>query len=417
MKHWGNCIGFFLGAAFCVMLAATEVLRIYTKGFMPIDPLIRTLALLALLPIGVGLIPSTSCKPECGNGNVLNPNAGDSSKSDSPASSTDNDIGLKGALVCVIAFAVLTLSFIDLGWSSGEQPAATPQNAQKLPIDFSSLPQPASFDELSKAFVCICVHEPPVLGGSGVFVGICKDGRREVSLMTAAHVAFENFKDGITNEVSIIPHRGRGQLDVPVKLNDVAKGWLPHHNYTDIAIVDVTPYFNTMVKQGWDVRYIPMFPAPKHGEDDRAIEGACLLPSKYFAQYGIGMGTPISAMGCASELWTEPFISKRQPLALRTGVIASRVDFMKGIAPSENPPIIIEANLNPGYSGGPIFASVFLGEKAYPILIGVATGGIRIQEITPQNAIVGNQHTGLSYFTPLDAFFKTQSEIESEKKR
>ena len=417
MKHWGNCIGFFLSAAFCIMWAATEMLRIYTKGFFPIDPLIRTLALLPLLPIGMFLIPSPSHESGCGNGNASKPEAEDSSKSDSSVSSTDNDIGLKGALVCVIAFAVFTGFFIDLGWSPDERPADTSQNVQTLPFDFSALPQPASYDELSKAFVCICVYEPPVLGGSGVFVGIYKDGKREVSLMTAAHVAAENFKNGITNEVGIIPYRGNGQPDIPMKLNDVAKGWSPCLNYTDIAIVDVTPYFDSMVKQGWDVRYIPMFPAPKHSEDDRAIEGACLLPSKYFAQYGIGMGTPVTAMGCASELWTEPFISKRQPLALRTGVIASRVDFIKGLAPSENPPIIIEANLNPGYSGGPIFASVFLGEKAYPILIGVATGGIRIHEITPQSTIVGNQHSGLSYFTPLDAFFKTHSETESENKQ
>lgn len=401
-KHWPTCVAFGAGALFGALWAVKELLIVYRDGF-PLDPLTRTLFLAIWLVGGMYLcFPPKPSDEKRADGGMAKPE-------DKPAS-----LGWGGALFVVLAALFLAYQdgfFSILKKTSGENAAdatvgASPQRPQ--------IPPPAKHDELSKAFVCLCPKDNKTPGGCGFFIGTFENGKREVKLMTAAHVAASCIQSGLTNDVAVIAHHGKGEPDQNITLRETGLAWCPTSRYADITMMDVTPYFEGMVKHGWDVKYIPIQGLPTWAEDDRAVEGAFMLPSKYLGSYGIGLGTPVVAYGNAYELWFSPELMDRQPLGLRSGIIAARLNAFKTPGYRDTtPPIVIECNVYPGYSGGPVFANAQIGPYDYPALIGVTSGLLGASPTAVPKSHDTFNHGGLCFITPLDEFIRSKAEIES----
>lgn len=377
LRHTNTCVVYVSITIAALLWLTSDVLGFLCEGIRPYDSVTRTLALFGQMLFGCVLFSRYQFVED--------------------KSGTSSDIGFSRTLALVAACLLILIFKVEMDTSS-HSPVAAKSNPQ--PVEARGTP----YDEIAKAFVSVCTGNPSQLGGSGVFIGKVENGRRIVAMMTAAHVVMDNVKASVTNELVVIPFRGYGKPDVTAKLRDVGSSWAPFKENSDIAIVDVTPYFDGLIRQGWDVRYIPMSSLPADYKDKYAVDGTCMIPSTYFERYGIGLGTPVSVLGSAIELWTPPFSGIRQPMAIRSGKIAVRPDFLKGIEQVQSPFIIIECSLIGGYSGGPVFADVLKGGRSYPILIGVATGMINRTHLGAEKTPVGTNHSGFSYITPLDEF-------------
>ena len=401
-RRWPTCVAFGAGALFGALWAVKELVIVHRDGF-PLDPLTRTIFLAFLLMVGMFL-----CFP---------PRLPDEKQTEDDKTKSENKptpLGWGGALFAVLAALFLAYQdgfFSILTTSPGEVAAdATPEAPPQRP----QIPPPAKHDELSKAFVCLCPKDKKTPGGCGFFIGNFENGKREVKLMTAAHVAASCIQSGLTNDVAVIAHHGKGEPDQNITLRETGLAWCPTSRYADITMMDVTPYFEGMVKHGWDVKYIPVQGSPTWAEDDRAVEGAFMLPSKCLGSYGIGLGTPVVAYGNAYELWFSPELMDRQPLGLRSGIIAARLNAFKTPGYGDTtPPIVIECNVYPGYSGGPVFANAQIGPYAYPALIGVTSGLLGASPTAVPKSHDTFNHGGLCFITPLDEFIRSKAEIES----
>ena len=303
--------------------------------------------------------------------------------------------------------------FLDglVGKEQKVQPAqASVQPEQSVPPQRMVAP-PAAFEEVAKACVVLCSvmdKHPPC--GSGVFVGVGKEGEKpRIFLLTAAHVAQYISPGTPTNAVAFIVHRPNENTDLRKIVSHDSPGWLTPGGLEDIAMVDVTSAFDRMVAEGLDVKYIYATALPIEDVPANAVKGALAVRRELFGQYNIGLGTEIRALGMATELWRSnvPKDRVRQPLALRAGVIATRHDTPLLVGASEGA-FIVDARLAPGFSGGPVFAMVRNAYLEYPALVGVCLGvvrGVNFDDADKVRTLTESVQSAYGIVTPLDKMF------------
>ncbi|MCR5413454.1 MAG: hypothetical protein K6F50_01840 [Kiritimatiellae bacterium] len=382
------------GLAAAVLWIADEMMFCHWHGFTRGGGFLRITLLLALTVVF-----------------MVFPGAGEGSKDGEPAGGGKDDKksgwGAFAAICAVIIYVAFNSTLFSGMFSKEKAPVkAAATNAVAGPEV-----TPARHDEISKAFVSIGSKRLLKPTGCGVFVGDVVDGKRQVSLMTAAHIARTLFELGDTNSIVITAYRGKGKEDLSINLPDLGFGWSKINHYADIAMLNVTPYFDGLVRNGWDVKYIPISAMPRARKDEREVEGSFMLTTGFFPSYGVGLGSPIIAYGNAYEL--EPLAKMAcQPLGLRSGIIAARSEVFPDHGPDAPPMIIVECNTYPGYSGGPVFASAQIGLFSYPALIGVTGGGVTVNALPDQTKAGRTFQSGYCYVTPLDTFIKSVAEIE-----
>lgn len=375
---------------FAALWAGHELVLVHRTGFLP-----ETLARTGALFLGFMVAYAFLLAPR-----------------DAPAADEKPEPRYSGWLVLLLvvglgAFAVWQSDMArDLSPSASAQASAS--GSRRHPV-------PARHEELAKAFVCLCAKDNSAPGGCGVFVGMNENGKRTVHLMTAAHVAAQCIESGLTNDVSLIAYHGEGKSDVAVTLRESVP-WGQMSRYADIVMTDVTPYFEGLVKNGWDVKYIPAFSLPCETADTRAVAGGFMLPSKLFPNYRIGIGTTVIAYGNAFELWNFPSARKFQPLSLRSGIISSRLDLLADLTPGTPPPFVVELEAYPGYSGGPVFANVQVGPYFYPAFVGLTSGFIQTSAGASDERLKRPKNSGLSLITPLDEFLRTKADLAALEK-
>lgn len=230
---------------------------------------------------------------------------------------------------------------------------------------------PATYEELAKAFVCVCPKAGTGPVGSGVLIGGGSGDRLKVCLVTARHVAELCIVAGGPNSVSFILHRQNADNDYRKTYSGEGLKWLAGANGSDLASVEVTQAFQTSRSEGIDVKYVPLKFLPTPVDDVAAVQGTFLIRREDFARFGIGLGTEVGSLGFAGELWSAMQGRDRQPMAFRAGHIAIRNDEMKTFTPSGSPTYIVESNMHPGFSGGPVFAHYQVNGLTYPALIGI----------------------------------------------
>ena len=296
------------------------------------------------------------------------------------------------------------------------QPAApvkpTPPPA---PAPQQKLVPPASYDDLAKAFVSICPSNNTPPTGSGVFIGhLDPGGELRIHLFTAAHVAATANRFSRTNSVTFV-------VSCPDKPTDIRKtvhmdniGWLSPGSFADIAQADVTTAFHKMIRDGFDVKFIPLVSAPVEDVPPNAVKGVVAVRKKDFSQYRLGIGTDVRMLGTSVELWmAKPQKERvRQPMTLRCGVIArsnlsESLNCSKGNATNE---FLIDARIQHGFSGGPVFATVKAGVLEYPAFVGIVSAflpGYKYDAIDghePERNVQIN--SGYGIVVPPDDFFR-----------
>ena len=361
------------GAIAATAWCARELSTVWFQGFSP-DPITRSVVVLVGFCIASVLLFPYAGEPNKAKEGKDQPKEKDNAK---PSLSS-----LFGALT-LIPLSLLFFNWHFLGYvseqmKSGQAPADV--NSAKT----ISIPYPARHSDIAKAFVSLCAKDRSSPGGCGFFAGTYDNGKRTIMLVTAAHVAAACFMSGATNDLSVIVNHGGGKPDFNIKLSETGIGWGFRKNGSDIAIMDVTPYFDGLVKNGWDVKYIPMLVVPKDVGDAHAVTGTFILTSDMYEKYNIGVGTPIVAYGNAYELWSLPGASQRQPLGLRSGIIAAKPDLVSVDDSKMSPPIVIECDIFGGYSGGPVFANAQIGAFSYPALLGITCASMTTKSL-PEN--------------------------------
>ncbi len=303
----------------------------------------------------------------------------------------------------------ITYMFADKTQEVAPQPSveAPAQTAVKVS-------PPASFDELSKAFVCVCLEDKRPCG-SGLLVGFHEHDSRRVMMVTAAHVGAA-AAGSVKGEpvVNLLLSNSIAESDAyhSIKGNDIK--WIAPTNGTDLAVLDLTDEFAKIVAEGVDVRYVSMSTYPIPVDDPFAITGVAVLPRAWLPACGIGLGTNVRVMGMGSEIWAASRGKKRQPLALRAGLISTRLDYFDDELGEKSPvgPITIESGVRPGFSGGPVFAYSRVGASTYPVLIGVVRSVLNAQnegQIIQGLVVTPKALSGYAQVTPLDALLKSNS--------
>lgn len=291
--------------------------------------------------------------------------------------------------------------------SKSASPAPAPQQPKLSP--------PATYDDLAKAFVSICPanNTPPT--GSGVFLGhIDAGGKLQVHLFTAAHVAATADRFSRTNSVTFIVSRPNQDTDIrkTVWMDDV--GWRGPNTHADIAEANVTTAFNKMVRDGLDVKFIPLVSAPVEEVPSNAVKGVVAVRKKDFPQYRLGIGTDVRMLGTSVELWMAkpPKERTRQPMTLRCGVIARCEPTLNinGSAPNSSGEFLIDARIQHGFSGGPVFATVKAGVLEYPAFVGIVSAflpGYKYDAIDGREP-ERSQHinSGYGVVVPTDDYFR-----------
>lgn len=380
------------GAILAIDLGARELASLWFLGFSP-DSLLRSVTAFAFLIIAnIMLFPDAygEKEPEKKNVEVAKPSLS----------------SIFGALTLV------PLSLLFLTWNFGgfvsEQMAAK-DNASKKAEETVLIPYPARHSDIAKAFVSLCAKDRSAPGGCGFFVGSYENGKRRVMLVTAAHVAASCFMSGATNDLSVIVNHGNGKPDFNIKLRETGIGWGFKKNGSDIAAMDVTPYFDGLVKNGWDVKYIPALQVPKEFGDEYAVTGTFILSHDMYEKYNVGIGTPIVAYGNAYELWSLPGASSRQPLGLRSGIIAAKPDMISADGLKMKSPIVIECDIFGGYSGGPVFANAQIGAYTYPALLGITSASLTTQSLPEESRRERGLWAGFALVTPADELQSTNN--------
>lgn len=367
-RHLSNCVAFGIGLIFAMLWSAKELIIISRQGFSP-EPLVRTLFIFIWFVLGALVAFPVSLEEEKAT-------EGDPSRQEEKKTPPLGWGGVVLATTVMLLFVCTDDFFFGMLRSAFGHNGTEPVPSQ-TPRPHPALSPPASYEEIAKAFVAICAKDSASPGGSGVFVGTLRDGKRTVLLLTAAHVTVQCIKSGCTNSIPVLLHRGGGKPDFVITLkgrtpSDLA--WGVPLTQADISVVDVTPYFNSLVEKGWDIKYLPLAFLPEEWPDDCAVRGVVSLPRKLFKDYRIGIGTRVMAFGTAIEMWSSEEAKKHQPLAVRTGIISARQDFptqWPGVASTA--PIMVECNTLPGFSGGPVFAEIKNGMLTYPAFIGVSS--------------------------------------------
>ena len=266
---------------------------------------------------------------------------------------------------------------------------------------------PATYEDLAHAFVCVCKapKHPPI--GSGVLAGVKDPNGLKVYLLTARHVAEACIAANGKDSVTFIVHRPNETNDFRKTYQGEAVQWGFAMTGSDLAVVDVTKPFNTLRQEGVDVRYVFLQHTPLPVDDQGAVQGALVIKRCDFDKYHLGIGTEVGVFGSASEIWESMLYKGRQPLGFRTGRVAIRNDALPRRPRGGAPIYIIESDIHPGYSGGPVFANFKINGLDYPALIGVVKGslGKRSKEVT---AVDGSKITevfkgsGFATVAPID---------------
>ena len=372
-RRYPDGIACIAGTVMAISWCARELSMVWFQGFSP-DPIARSVAAF------VGFcVTSVLLFPYAGEPDKAEP-VKDQQKAKDKAKTPL--FTLFGALT-LIPLSLLFFNWHFLGYVS-EQTMSRQTSADGNSEETISIPYPARHSDIAKAFVSLCAKDRSSPGGCGFFAGTYDNGRRKIMLVTAAHVAAACFMSGATNDLSVIVNHGSGKPDFNIKLSETGIGWGFRKNGSDIAIMDVTPYFDGLVKNGWDVKYIPMLVVPKDVGDAHAVTGTFILTSDMYEKYGIGVGTPIVAYGNAYELWSLPGASQKQPLGLRSGIIAAKPDLVHVDDSKMSPPIVIECDIFGGYSGGPVFANAQIGAFSYPALLGITCASLTTKSL-PEN--------------------------------
>lgn len=320
--------------------------------------------------------------------------------------------------VALLLIFVLVVYFFDipLPWSRQE---ADPESRAPEALQNSSVPGmqskrmtwdlPASYEDIAKAFVSVCADKK-YPGGSGFLVGIEKDGDRRIMLFTARHVAKESIKRSGTNTVTLLVHRPAEKADFRKTYEGPSVNWMFPFSKGDLACIDVTQTFKTMREEGIDIRYLPfrIFPE-KDDAHPEAVKGVLFIQKANFEAFKIGLGSEVRILGSSSELWGmfKGPLRRRQPLALRHGIIASPRDAFSD--PDINPRgvFMIDAEVHPGFSGGPVFTPVKVGTLEYPAMIGLVRSVLVPTPLSPDaNPRDLVQPSNLALITPIDEWTK-----------
>jgi len=272
---------------------------------------------------------------------------------------------------------------------------------------------PATYEELAKAFVCVCPKAGRGPVGSGILIGAGIGDRLKVCLVTARHVAELSVAAGGPNSVSFILHRQNADNDYRKTFSGEGLKWLAGANGSDLASVDVTQAFRTSRAEGIDVKYVPLKFHPTPVNDVAAVQGTFLIRREDFARFGIGLGSEVGSLGFAGELWSAMQGRDRQPMAYRAGHIAIRNDEMNTFTPSGSPTYIVESNMHPGFSGGPVFAHYQVNGLAYPALIGIVQDVVAsrgVMEITSEQNTKEKvvMPSGYAAVAPIDDLLKSR---------
>lgn len=289
----------------------------------------------------------------------------------------------------IAAIAMFVRPYIQRLFPQSEVPPAPQKVVQPQMISTYGLPPlqmidgkpvacaaPATYEDIAHAFVCICdgPKRPPI--GSGVFVGVSEPNGLRVYLMTACHVAGACIAAQGDGTVSFIVHCPNGTNDVRKTYHGDGICWRFPRTGSDLAVFDVTQAFNALRKKSVDVRYVFFQYVPLRNDDPAAVQGSVVIRRGDFDKYKLGIGTEVGILGLASEIWDSMIIRGRQPLGFRTGRVAIRNDSLPHSPTVAAPIYIIESDIHPGYSGGPVFARYTINGLDYFALIGVVKGCI-----------------------------------------
>lgn len=307
--------------------------------------------------------------------------------------------------------------FLGLRGRSADAPnpapaqAATTADAQHQ----QRLAYPARYDELAKAFVSICPSNnlPPI--GSGVFLGhLDGGGKLRIHLYTAAHVAATADFYSRTNILTYIVSRPDQDSDIRKTVQMDNDGWRRPVTNADIAEADVTSAFNKMIRDGLNVKFIPFVSTPVENVPEHAVKGVVAVKKKDFPQYGLGIGTDVRMLGTSVELWMSKKMKerKRQPMTLRTGVIARCEPALNvnGSGDGSSGDFLIDARIQHGFSGGPVFATIKAGYLEYPAFVGIVSAflpGYKYDAIDghePEPNL--NVNSGYGVVVPPDDYFR-----------
>ena len=267
---------------------------------------------------------------------------------------------------------------------------------------------PPTFEELSKAFVCVCPKAGVGPCGSGVLIGTRPGADQKIWLVTARHVAHDCITLGGVDHVTFVMHRPNEATDYRKTFDgDGHTKWGFATNGSDLAVFDVTQPFRTSRNEGVDVKYIPLQTVPVALDDPAAVAGGFMIHRGEFAKYRLGVGSEVGVLGYAGELWTALKGKDRQPMAFRSGHIAMRNDELKVLTRGGAPIYIIESDLHPGYSGGPVFAYYEVNGLKYPALIGIVQAVIASKGKLQIDSEVGTVEqtcfpSGFAAIAPLD---------------
>lgn len=307
----------------------------------------------------------------------------------------------------IVVDVVLLIVMIVCAWrvffTSCEQfPPAEREQSNALPYA-----EPASFEEISKAFVCVCADKK-YPGGSGCLVGACEPNGLRIYLLTARHVAEECIKVQGLNSLTMLFHCTNAEKDIRKAFSGEGVKWGFSATGSDLAVIDVTQPFNTMRKEGNDLRYIPLQVLPQPLGDSAAVQGTFVVPRSAFDQYRLGVGSPIGVFGSASEIWRSIKQQGQQPLGFRSGVISTRNDTFRKTDRGSAPIFLVECAIRGGYSGGPVFGTVKVGGLDYPVLIGVVKATIAgereevVRHVDGHSELQAHVPSGFGVIAPLD---------------
>lgn len=398
-KEKGGRIVYGIGATIFALLGVIvfchELAGVACEGFTP-DTVQRTIIMTVALLVAMGWVVDKVVPRE-------------EKKDDAKAEPTPNSVwvcfGIAMALFLVILYAPIK-SQIDYLLRIGSKKDAPKRQPQQEVIKVSP---PANLDELAKAFVCVA-SEDKLPSGSGLLVGMGEKDQRRVMMITAAHVG-AGVASRVKGEpvVNLMLNNSVAEKDAWYSVRGNNIKWVAPTNGADIAILDLTDELPKMVTEGIDVKYVKMSTYPLPDDDPRAITGVVAVPRTWLGQYGIGLGTGVRVMGMAAELWDASPKKKRQPMAVRRGQIAARLDYFDDEIPDSTTfgPITIECEVRPGFSGGPVFANVPLGNLPYPVLIGVMRSVLKSHEtkqVVQGMVIAPLALSGYAQVTPLDSF-------------